>query len=115
LTGEQRRRRSLDLARRSEQDAAGILTPAQAARLKQIALQVRVRAPDGFTAPEVVASLKLTAKQKQRIRGLQEYAQLALGEHLHDGFPPGPGGPRPHGLFRRLKHGTSVGRISPMG
>ncbi|MCC6421333.1 MAG: serine/threonine protein kinase [Gemmataceae bacterium] len=95
LTPEQRRQRSLDLAQTSERAAAGILTPAQAVRLKQVALQLRLQGPDGFTVPELAGALKLTARQKAQIRAIQEDRLLALWERLYDGGPPGPGGPRP--------------------
>src|SRR5262249_61505727 len=71
----------LELLREHEQAIAGLLTPAQQVRLKQIALQqMGARA---FQEPEVVARLKLTAEQRARIRELEG----------RPGFGPPPGPP----------------------
>ncbi|MCI0455856.1 MAG: serine/threonine protein kinase [Gemmataceae bacterium] len=82
LTREQRRDRSLALARSTEQEAAEILTPAQRERLKQIALQVRQQGPHGFTSAGVAEALALTPAQRERIRSIQEDAHLAWVERM---------------------------------
>ena len=80
LSQEERRTKSLELARASEKPLADLLTPDQAKRFKQIVLQVQQRGPYGFSDPEVVQALNLTSKQKDKIRGILQDAYLAPWE-----------------------------------
>jgi serine/threonine protein kinase len=82
LTAEQRRRRSLELARVVEKAVGELLYPEQVARLRQIALQLRQRGPHGFTTPEVTDALKLSPAQRERIRALQDEAQIAMWQEI---------------------------------
>ena len=85
LSPEERRQRFLDLARASESAFEKVLTPEQLGRLRQIDLQLQ--GARAFEDPQVVATLKLTTAQRERIRGIQAEA-----------VPCGPGGPPPgHG------------------
>ncbi len=80
--------------RTTEKALAEILTVAQDRRLKQIDLQVRQQGPHGFTAPEIAGALKLTARQKEQIRAVQDEAHVAFMERLQRGpWPPPPGKP----------------------
>jgi serine/threonine protein kinase len=78
LSAEQRRERTLEVALKTEKAVAEILTPAQTARLRQIALQLRQRGPDGFTTAEMADALKLTKVQRERIRGIHDNAKYAM-------------------------------------
>jgi serine/threonine protein kinase len=82
LTVEDRRARFLELARKNEAGTRAVLRPDQLVRLRQIDLQVRGLM--AFRDPAVVAALKLTDEQKDRIKLIQ-------AERM---FGPGPGGPR---------------------
>ncbi len=86
LTREERRQRILQVAFATEKAVAEILTPAQAARLRQIALQLRQRGPGGFTAPEIADALKLTKEQRARIEAIQDGGHVAMFK------PRGPDG-----------------------
>jgi serine/threonine protein kinase len=99
LSQEQRQQRTLEVARTTEKAVAAILTPQQAARLRQIALQLRQRGPGGFTTPEVADALKLTKAQKGRIRTIQEEAIL---DGLNRMVPGGPGC-RPHEVWKEVQ------------
>ncbi|HYT94836.1 MAG TPA: serine/threonine-protein kinase [Gemmataceae bacterium] len=93
-SAQERRARSLELVRTTEKALAEILTVAQDRRLKQIDLQVRQQGPHGFTAPEIAGALKLTARQKEQIRAVQDEAHVAFMERLQRGpWPPPPGKP----------------------
>src|SRR5262249_4062129 len=94
LTAEQRRQRSLELARTVEKAVGELLTPAQVARLRQIALQLRQRGPHGFATPEVADALKLTLAQRERIREIQQEAQVTDVRKMQKGGRR-PGGPGP--------------------
>jgi eukaryotic-like serine/threonine-protein kinase len=83
---EQRQTRLAELALANQGTMAALLTPDQAGRLQQIAWQVRLQSPQGFRDPEIALALKLTAKQLQQIRKIQQDAMLPLW----DGPPPGP-------------------------
>jgi eukaryotic-like serine/threonine-protein kinase len=65
---EERRARTLGLARAEERAIAEILNPEQARRFRQIVLQLEQRGPYGFSDPQVVRALELTAKQREKIR-----------------------------------------------
>jgi serine/threonine protein kinase len=92
LTREQLRQRMLEVARVTEQAVAEILDSTQAARLRQVALQLRVRGPDGFTAAEVAEALKLTKDQRERLRAIQGGVERAwlvkLHQSMEQGGPP---------------------------
>jgi hypothetical protein len=97
LSPEDRRQRFLDLARTNDAEVNTILTPQQRQRLKQIALQQQgMRA---FHDPDVVAALKLTADQKERIRAVEMDLQREFfpwpggGPGSGGGFGGGPVGP----------------------
>jgi serine/threonine protein kinase len=109
LTREQRQQRTLEVARTTEKAVAEILDPGQAARLRQVALQLRLRGPDGFTSPEVADALKLTKDQRQRIRTIHEDAERAMWVKLRQGM--GQGGPpcHPEDLW-----GNIEGKVMPL-
>jgi hypothetical protein len=86
LTPTQWRQRFLELAHENETGVRKILTPRQTHRLGQIALQVR--GLSAFQEPKVVARLKLTVAQRDRIRGIE--ASLFFGKWRAPG-PMGPG------------------------
>jgi serine/threonine protein kinase len=69
LTHEQRRQRFLDEARANDAAIKTILTSKQQKRLRQIARQARGLAT--FQDTEVVSRLRLTAEQRERIRGIE--------------------------------------------
>jgi len=75
LSSDQRQKRFLELARTREAALAEILTDGQMHRLKQIKLQVL--GPRAFQNTEVVAALKITSEQKEKIRDIEEKANLA--------------------------------------
>jgi serine/threonine protein kinase len=83
LTEAQRRQKFLEQAHAGEDGLRAVLTPGQQRRFKQIALQAQ--GPWAFQGPKVSAELKLTAEQKEKIRGI--VAGLFLD------FPWGRGGP----------------------
>jgi hypothetical protein len=68
----ERVRIALEQARANEAEVDAILTGTQRARLRQIALQSE--GPAAFREPEIVEALRLTAAQRQEIRGLEEEA-----------------------------------------
>ncbi len=70
LTADDRARRSIEHARKNEADVQRILDAAQQIRLHQIGL--RSEGPSAFRDPEVVAMLRLTADQQERIRDIEE-------------------------------------------
>jgi serine/threonine protein kinase len=88
LTPEERRQRFLDFARANEAAVAAILSPGQIRRLRQVALQAR--GPMAFREPDVAASLKLTAEQRERIRAIEADTFFGPAEPLRPGFAPPP-------------------------
>ncbi len=70
LSPAERGRRALKNARANEAELAAILTPAQQARLRQVGLQAE--GPAAFRDPDVVAALKLTPGQRERIRNIED-------------------------------------------
>jgi serine/threonine protein kinase len=87
-TPEQRRRRSLEEARSNDKAVRAVLTGQQRLRLRQIALQVRGVA--AFQEPEVALALKLTARQREALRGI---ASVPFGGPHPWAGPGKPGGP----------------------
>ena len=91
-----RQRRFLDEVRTHEAEIVRLLTPAQDVRLKQIGLQLR--GPMAFREPEVIAALKLTPDQRDRLReqfvprgfgGPGGESKRGPGEPKRGGFPQG--------------------------
>jgi serine/threonine protein kinase len=83
LTQQQLNQRLLDLARANESDVSQILTAEQNRRLNQIALQLQ--GPSVFRDTDVVAALKLTADQKERIRAIEADTFFGAMESPHGG------------------------------
>ncbi len=84
LPADERRQRFLEMARTNDAAMRKVLSPEQAKRLQQIALQLQ--GTGAFRDPDVVAALKLTAEQRERIRSIE--ADTFFG-------PPPPERPRP--------------------
>jgi serine/threonine protein kinase len=91
LSQEERRKRFLDLARSNEAGVNAILDRGQLRRLGQIAVQIQ--GPMAFHDPDVVARLKLTAGQRERIRAIEGDLLAGMADWPRPG-PPGPGAPR---------------------
>jgi serine/threonine protein kinase len=72
LSNYDRTQRFLQAARTSEAGANAILTPQQLTRLKQLELQQK--GPQGFFEGEAATKLKLTPRQQERARAIQEEA-----------------------------------------
>ncbi|MCS7047514.1 MAG: protein kinase, partial [Gemmataceae bacterium] len=66
----ERSRLALERARKNDADVNAVLSPAQQERLRQIALQLE--GPSAFYQPEVIAALRLTHEQRERIRTVHE-------------------------------------------
>lgn len=66
--GDPKQRRFVEEVREHEAELVKLLTPAQDARLRQIGLQLR--GPIAFRETEVIAALKLSSEQRDRIRDL---------------------------------------------
>ncbi len=82
-------KRCLALAQEQEAEVARLLSPAQLRRFKQIALQAQ--GPAAFRDPDVIAQLKLTAVQRERLRAIED----TMGEGPAQFRPgPPPGGPK---------------------
>jgi serine/threonine protein kinase len=75
LSAAERGQRALAHARANEADVSSILTPAQQARLRQIGVQSE--GAGAFRDPEVVAVLRLSPRQREAIRALEEETVLA--------------------------------------
>ena len=88
LSPAERGRRVVEQARADEAEVNAILTAAQQTRLRQIGLQAD--GPGAFRDPEVVAKLRLTAEQRERIRAIED--DSFFGWMRMAGFPPRPGG-----------------------
>jgi eukaryotic-like serine/threonine-protein kinase len=87
---EERRARTLALARAEEREIAEILNLEQARRFRQVVLQLEQRGPYGFTDPQVVRALELTVKQREKIRRIF----WAAYPRSWDGWPYDSGPPR---------------------
>jgi hypothetical protein len=79
-------RRRLALAREQEAEVAKLLRSEQLRRFKQLVLQSA--GPSAFREAEVLAALKLTAEQRERIRVIEAELFFAQAESLHLGGPP---------------------------
>jgi hypothetical protein len=113
LASEDRQTKLAELAREQEREVAALLSSEQLKRLQQIGLQMRNQVPFSFRDPEIVAALKLTAKQQQDIRRIQEDA-LPMWGLPPDGPPPRKGekgdkGPPPGGPGH--KKGETMDRL----
>jgi serine/threonine protein kinase len=84
-----RRRRLTRQAWANEAAVNAILTPGQQLRLRQIGLQSE--GPGAFRDPEVVAELKLTAWQRERIRTIEEETLFAWMRTAWRGKPAAEG------------------------
>jgi hypothetical protein len=94
LSVEEKRSRFLDVTRENEAGVAGILDPIQQARLRQIDLQTK--GPMAFRDPAVVAALKLTPEQQDRIKLIEADRMFMFrpdGPRPDGHRGPGPGGP----------------------
>ncbi len=90
LSLSERRSRFLGLARSNDQSMRATLTPAQLQRLAQITLQIQ--GPRAFSRPEVIARLRLTDAQREKIRQIEmeAFASMWDSPHAeHRGPPPG--------------------------
>jgi serine/threonine protein kinase len=96
LEPEERRAKSLELARAEEGAINEVLDPPQETRFRQLVLQVQQRGRYGFSDPEIVSALSLTTKQREKIRGLLQTAYPAPWE-AHFRAPAGGKGPPPKG------------------
>jgi serine/threonine protein kinase len=85
LSNTERQQRFLEAARANEAGANAILTAEQRARLKQLELQQK--GPQAFLEGDVIAALKLTPRQQDRVRAIQE----EMGREMMP--EPGRGGP----------------------
>jgi eukaryotic-like serine/threonine-protein kinase len=81
-----RPRKMLDEVKAHQAAIEAVLSPAQLARLGQIALQVR--GPMAFREPDVVDRLGLTPEQRERLRGIE---QDVFAFRPLDGPKKGPG------------------------
>jgi hypothetical protein len=94
MTSEQKRKRYSESAGRIEAVVAGILSPRQVDRLRQITRQVR--GPAAFGDADVAEALDLSRDQKDAIRRIQaEYRTEARKLPGPFGPPPDHGGPPP--------------------
>jgi serine/threonine protein kinase len=89
LSREERGQRFVELARESDKGMRDILTQPQLDRLQQIEWQLQ--GPHAFDDPHMAATLKLTAGQKERLRGIEaEQFGCGPGDHGPGGLPKGP-------------------------
>ena len=82
----ERVRIALEQARANEAEVDVILTPSQRVRLRQIALQSE--GPTAFREPEVIESLALTLRQRERLRAIEEETFVAQMRELRSGKVP---------------------------
>jgi serine/threonine protein kinase len=87
LSPAERGRRALAHARENEAAVAAILLPAQQVRLRQIGLQSE--GAGALRDPEVVAELKLTLKQREQIRAIEDETLFAWMRTGWRGQPKG--------------------------
>ena len=90
LSLSERQSRFLELARSNDQAMRTTLTAAQLHRLEQITLQLQ--GPRAFSQPEIIAKLRLTDAQREKIRQIEMEAFASVwdvhnGEHRRP--PPG--------------------------
>jgi serine/threonine protein kinase len=102
LTLEERRAQSLEVARAEERALAELLDDGQKERFRQLVLQVHQRGPYGFSDPELVTALGLTAKQRVTIRNILQNAyhppwdEGSRGGPFRGGKKPPPPPPPPN-------------------
>jgi hypothetical protein len=97
LSPAERGRRALAHARENEAAVAAILLPAQQVRLRQIGLQSE--GAGALRDPEVVAELKLTARQREQIRAIEDEA---LFTWMRTGWRGQPKGRPVHERIREM-------------
>jgi hypothetical protein len=90
LTEDERRRQFVEMVEEHEQALENLLSPAQVARLTQIAIQYA--GIHAFRNPEVIDALKLTSEQKKLIRQI-ERDSFANRPERGGGSAAGSGGP----------------------
>jgi hypothetical protein len=95
LSPEEREQRFVRLARTSKDEFDKVLNDSQRERLRQVALQLQ--GPAAFRESDVVTALKLTDKQRDRIRVIE--AKTFFGGP----GGRGPGGPHPEDHEQKLK------------
>ncbi|MBM4071184.1 MAG: serine/threonine protein kinase [Planctomycetes bacterium] len=93
LTPEARKRRFVELARGNETTIAAILSKEQLQRFRQIVLQAQ--GPMAFRDADVVAALKLTAKQRKDIRAIESEMHLGSPDERPGNPKGGKAGGRP--------------------
>jgi hypothetical protein len=103
LSAEERQQKAVELTRGHGKAMAAVLTPDQAKRLKQIAMQIQNNGPHGFRDPDVVAALKLTRQQQEEIRKLQDAADVVLWERFESGGDHKPPRPRPDDVWAKTR------------
>jgi serine/threonine protein kinase len=109
LSSAERGRRAVARARANEAEVNGLLTPAQQDRLRQIGLQAE--GPGAFSEPEVVAELKLTAEQRDRIRTIQDEAFFGWMRGAHVAAPDGGPGVRGRTANERILAGLTEEQV----
>ncbi|MCI0456437.1 MAG: serine/threonine protein kinase [Gemmataceae bacterium] len=107
LTPDKRPQQFLEMARTNQEAVAAILNPNQLRRLQQIALQAQ--GPRAFREPEVAATLRLTAEQKERIRALEAGAFIGREERGRPGPPRREPGEAPARFFGKGERGGPKG------
>ena len=91
MTPEQKREHFQRQAVASRAAVDQVLTPQQAQRLRQIALQAQ--GPWAFSNPDVIQALGLTREQQEAVKSIQAEFREAEQQLFHKG--KGPGGPGP--------------------
>jgi hypothetical protein len=92
----QRQQQLADALRAQQRKITSLLSPHELERLRQITWQQR--GPFAFKSPEVVAALKLTSEQRQRVNQIIEEERPDKRPHGPDGHrPDGPDGHGPDG------------------
>ncbi|MEO2089809.1 MAG: serine/threonine-protein kinase, partial [Gemmataceae bacterium] len=87
MTADQWSQRLIDHLKQLDAAVAPLLSQEQSVRLKQLALQAK--GTRAFRDPEVIAALKLTAEQREKIRQIDAFG---FGVRIMQEFRPGPGG-----------------------
>jgi serine/threonine protein kinase len=88
LSSDKRQQSFLELFRAEEKEVNALLSPKEIRRLRQIELQVKGLA--AFREPDVVAALKLTAKQREDLRTIEAGVFFGKFSPIGPGFGPSP-------------------------
>ncbi len=91
MTADERSRKMVEEIKAHEADVTKLLSVEQLKRLGQIGLQMR--GPTAFHETEVIAALKLTADQREKLRKLDDGPFGGRPFPFDFGGPKGPGGP----------------------